>query len=126
MTHTKPWAIGIVVICTIFTAIGSLLFKKGMSGFVLEWPGMLNAYPVLIGLFFYFLGFVLLAFAFRHGELSVLFPFVSLSFVWVAILSYAFLSEMITTLEVIGLAAIVTGVVSIGLSSRKRRIRVKG
>ena len=121
MPDTKPWAIGIVVICTFFTAIGSLLLKKGADRFSPSLEGILNAYPVLIGLFFYFLGFILLTLAFKHGELSVLFPFVSLSFIWVAGLSYFFLAEILSLFEIIGLGSIMVGVILIGSSSQKKR-----
>jgi multidrug transporter EmrE-like cation transporter len=127
MTGTKPWAIGIVVTCTIFTSIGSLLLKTGADRFSWSIAGALHAYPVIIGLFFYFLGFVLLTLAFRHGELSVLFPFVSLSFVGVVILAFVFLKEKIVLMEMLGFAAIVSGVVLIGISSRNgRRLRLRG
>lgn len=127
MAGTKPWAIGVVLICTIFTAIGSLLLKKGIDRFSMSWQGVLDAYLVIVGLFVYFLGFILLTLAFRHGELSVLFPFVSLSFVWVAFLSYFFLSEIISSIEMIGIAAIVGGVILIGSSGgRKKQLRLRG
>jgi drug/metabolite transporter (DMT)-like permease len=127
MTGTKPWAIGVVIACTIFTSFGSLLLKTGVNRFSWSIEGAIDAYPILIGLFLYFLGFVLLTLAFRHGELSVLFPFVSLSFVWVAILSLIFLNEKIVLVEIAGFAAIVCGVVLIGISSRNgRRLRLRG
>lgn len=127
MSDTKPWAIGIVVICTFFTAIGSLLLKKGVDRFSPSLEGLLNTYPVLIGLFFYFLGFILLTLAFKHGELSVLFPFVSLSFIWVAGLSYIFLSEMLGLFEIIGLGSIMVGVILIGSSTQKKmNLRLRG
>ncbi len=127
MGETKPWAILIVVFCTVFTSAGSLFLKLGMNRFVFRWPDLLNAYPVVIGLFFYFLGFILLTIAFRYGELSVLFPFVSLSFVWVAILAFFFLGELMRVLEIVGLASIVCGVVLIGISSKKsRKLKLRG
>ncbi|MBW2997272.1 EamA family transporter [Candidatus Woesearchaeota archaeon] len=127
MGETKSWAIGLVVVCTIFTALGSLFFKKGVDKLAFSMQGVLDAYQIIIGLFFYFLGFILLTFAFKHGELSVLFPFVSLSFVWVAILSFIFLSELISLVEVLGVGAIVFGVVLIGMSTRnKKKLKLRG
>jgi drug/metabolite transporter (DMT)-like permease len=117
--HTKPWAIAIVILCTVFTSVGALFLKKGVDLFGGMTPeGILAAYPVLIGLILYFLGFVLLTVAFKHGELSALFPFVSLSFVWVAILSLVLLGEIVGIFEILGVAAIVSGVVLIGIASR--------
>ena len=129
MGHTKPWAIAIVILCTAFTAVGSLLLKKGANnfgGFTVQ--GFIDAHLVIVGLFFYFLGFILLILAFRHGELSTLYPFVSLSFVWVAILSSIFLGEMLHILTMFGVAAIVAGVVLIGISShntQRKKLKLK-
>ena len=131
MTHTKPWAIAIVILCTVFTSVGASAIKKGVDLFGgMTVQGILSAYPVIIGLLFYFMGFISLTIAFRHGELSLLFPFVSLSFVWVAIISYLFLEEALGITEIIGVAAIVSGVVLIGISNRdgnirKNRLRIK-
>jgi drug/metabolite transporter (DMT)-like permease len=120
LAETKPWAIGIVILCTVFTSLGALLLKKGITKFSFSITGILDAYLLFVGLFFYFIGFVLLTTAFRHGELSVLFPFVSLSFVWVAILSAVFLSEQINIFEIIGVASIILGVIMIGTSGKKK------
>lgn len=126
MGLTKPWAIGLVILCTAFTSTGALFLKMGLDRFSPTLQGALDAYPVLIGLFFYFLGFILLTISFRYGELSTLFPFVSLSFIWVAITSYIFLHETITPIECLGVAAIVAGVVMIGISSREpKKLRLK-
>ena len=115
-----------MIVCTLFTSVGSLLFKIGMIRFSGSIEGVIAAWPVLLGLVFYFVGFVMLTFGLKYGELSVLFPFVSLSFVWVAILSYFFLGEMITLTEMLGVGAIVAGVVVIGLSSRKtKKLRLR-
>jgi len=127
MGETKTWAIGLVIVCTIFTGIGALFIKIGVNRFVFSVEGALDAYPVIIGLFFYFLGFILLTISFKHGELSVLFPFVSLSFVWVAILSFLFLNELISIVEIFGVAAIVGGVAMIGISTKnKGRLKLRG
>jgi len=56
----------------------------------------------------------------------VLFPFVSLGFVWVAFLSYLVLGELITLLEMIGVGAIVIGVTIIGLSSKNGKLKLRG
>jgi drug/metabolite transporter (DMT)-like permease len=120
MAGTKPWAILVVILCTAFTSTGSIFLKLGVNSISLSsMQGIIDGYLILVGLFFYFIGFILLTFSFRHGELSVLFPFISLSFIWVGILSYIILGEALTLLEILGIGSIVSGVVLIGLSSRK-------
>jgi drug/metabolite transporter (DMT)-like permease len=127
MAGTKGWAIGLVVLCTVFTSIGSLLMKKGADSLdVRSLQGILDGYMIIAGLFFYFVAFLMLTYSFRHGELSVLYPFVSLSFVWVAILSTMVLNETVTTSEIIGVAAIVSGVVLIGIASRNNKLAIRG
>jgi len=126
MEHTKPWAIVLVICCTLFTSTGSLLLKKGADRLVFSVDGILHAYLVLAGLAFYFIGFMMLTLSFRHGELSVLFPLISLSFVWVAFLSSIFLGELVSFIEMLGIAAIVGGVVLIGLSSRNVKLSLRG
>jgi len=127
MSGTKPWAIAVVILCTIFTSIGSTLLKTGANRLSFSIQGMISSYPIIFGLFFYFLGFLLLTTAFRHGELSVLFPFVSLSFIWVTITSFIFLNETITIFKILGVSAIVSGVILIGISSRsKKKVKLRG
>jgi multidrug transporter EmrE-like cation transporter len=116
MGETKPWAIGIVIVCTLFTSFGSFFMKKGVDKLALSLQGFLDAYLIIVGLFFYFVGFILLTLAFRHGDLSVLFPFVSLGFIWVALLSYFFLGESIGFLKIVGIISIVAGVSLLGLA----------
>lgn len=127
MTKTKPWAILVVILCTVFTSAGSICMKMGADRIsITSIDGILQGYHILIGLFLYFIGFILLTFSFRHGELSVLFPFVSLSFIWVATLSYLILHESINPIEMAGFGSIVLGVITIGLGSRKtRRLRLR-
>lgn len=128
MNKTKPWAILVVILCTVFTSAGSLLLKIGANRISFSSIfGVLEGWQIIAGLFLYFIGFIMLTFSFRHGELSVLFPFVSLSFVWVAILSFMVLGEIIKPLEMAGFGAIVLGVVIIGVGSRKtKKLRLKG
>ncbi len=128
MSKTKPWAILVVILCTIFTSTGSLFMKLGVNNIsIMSFRGILDGWLILVGLFSYFLGFIMLTFSFRHGELSVLFPFVSLSFVWVGILSYMVLGESITLFEMLGIGSIVIGVVVIGISTRKpKKLRLRG
>jgi drug/metabolite transporter (DMT)-like permease len=119
MAGTKPWAILVVILCTAFTSSGSLFMKLGANNLSFSsFQGILDGYLVIVGLLFYFIGFILLTFSFRHGELSVLFPFISLSFIWVATLSYFVLREVVTGFEIAGISVIVCGVVLVGLSSR--------
>lgn len=122
---TRSLGIIFIILCTLCTSLGVLLIKIGVKDLALTAEGLIKAYPVAIGFVFYFFGFILMTLSFRYGEFSVLYPFISLSFVWVTIMSALFLKEIITGLEMLGIAVIVMGVVSIGMSGRAKSLRLR-
>lgn len=113
MQQNLRLAIPIVLICTIFTTIGQLLFKQGSFTFTWDIMSILTNFPLILGLASYGLGAVLLIFALRYGELSIIYPFVALTFVWVAIGSYAFFGESFTPVKIMGILLIILGTVYI-------------
>ena len=62
----------------------------------------------------YAFGAVILVVSFRYGKLSVLYPVVSMSFIWVAILSSIILDESVSSINWFGIFFIVLGVSFIG------------
>jgi uncharacterized membrane protein len=54
-------------------------------------------------------------YALQGGELSVLYPLVSLGYVWVCLLSIRFLGERMNSVKWTGVAFIVAGVALIGV-----------
>jgi drug/metabolite transporter (DMT)-like permease len=57
--------------------------------------------------------------ALRHGELSVLYPLISLSYVWVAILSVVVFGEAMNPFKILGIFVIMAGVAVMGMGARK-------
>jgi undecaprenyl phosphate-alpha-L-ara4N flippase subunit ArnE len=60
-----------------------------------------------------------LVLALREGELSVLYPIIALTYVWVTLASYVRLHEPPNAFKNLGVAAIIAGVVVISRGSRK-------
>jgi drug/metabolite transporter (DMT)-like permease len=54
----------------------------------------------------------------RHGELSVLYPMVSLGYIWTVIWAKIFFQEAFTRQKFMGLALILLGVFFVGLGSK--------
>ncbi len=117
---TKTWAILVIILATVLTSTGQLLYKLGSPGFTLE--SLLSNYYLIAGFIVYLTAGILMIVSFKGGELSVLYPFIALSFVWVSIFSTYFLNEMISIVKWIGIAVIIIGISAIGIGSSKQGI----
>lgn len=110
-----------IVAFTFFAAVAQPLFKTGANRLFANptLAGLLGDVPLIVGLALYGCGSVLMILALRHGELSVLYPVISLSYVWVALLSVVILHEMMTPVKIAGIAVIIAGVATLGRSGGK-------
>lgn len=109
----------LVFACTVFGAAAQILMKVGMSHFVPTPIGLLTNYSLLFGYVLYGINTLLLVLALRDGELSMLYPIIALTYVWVTLLSYTMLSEKPNLYKDMGIAAIVLGVAVLGRGERK-------
>ena len=72
-------------------------------------------YNLFAGVALYGAGTVLFIPALKGGDLSVLYPFVALVYIWVSLLSVKFLGEKMNKFKWAGVALIIIGVTFIGL-----------
>lgn len=110
-----------MLIFTFTAAIGQTFMKSGAQRLSEHFsiPILIADTPLQIGLVFYCCGAALVVLALRHGELSVLYPVISLSYVWVAILAVTLFHESLTISKVGGIAAIIAGVAVLGRNGSK-------
>jgi len=80
-------------------------------------PGY-NLLYLLGGFVIYFTGALLMIFAYRFGELSVLQPINSMSYVFSTIIAIFILHEQVTLINMAGILLIISGVIVIGANSR--------
>ena len=111
--------------CTLLGAAAQILIKSGLKflpqhvGFVeLILAGLTN-WQLMLGLSLYGGSTVLLVLALRYGELSMLYPVIALTYVWVAMLSLFFFNESVNIFKAVGLVLIVSGVCVLGMSQKK-------
>jgi drug/metabolite transporter (DMT)-like permease len=109
----KIFVIGLMLVCTLFTSIGQLLFKLSSETFELNFSIFTN-YFLFLGLISYAIGVILMILALKNGKLSFLYPFVSLTFIWVMLISSIFLNENINSFKINAVFLIIFGVVLIG------------
>lgn len=107
--------LALMLIVTILNALGQLGFKIGVDNYSTFW-GLITNYPLLIGLAVYGISMILFTYALRFAELHIIYPFLSLTFIWVLILSSSVLNEPIALLDFAGVVMIIGGVSLIGYS----------
>ncbi len=112
----------IVVFATFISAWGPVFMKMGSAKFtlnpfrILKDPSiLLKSYKAFIGCGFFFVSSIIFVIGLQYGELSVLYPLTSLSYIWTCLISTKLLNERITKNKVIGIACIMIGVTLIGL-----------
>ena len=113
---TSGKSVLLIFLCTLFTSAGQLLWKAGVTFFNFSPPlsshllSFLNL-PFLLGCISYGIGLLLMLLAFRSGELSVLYPIVATSYVWVSIASpFFFATERMNVWKWAGVLLIVVSV----------------
>lgn len=112
----------LMIACTIFTSLGQLLWKAGSLRIDLSAPLTILNLPFLLGFVSYGMGAVLMIAAFKSGELSLLYPLMASSYVWVSMVaSYFFPGDSMNVLKWIGIFLILFSVSILGWSSSRRK-----
>ena len=101
----------IILVSTLLTSVGQILLKYGLA------KGVLNP-PLALGLIAYIASGFLLVYALKFGDLSVLYPVIATSYVWVAILSLIFFGEKLSLMHASGTFLILLGVSLLGRDGR--------
>ena len=111
----KWFAIVLMLVCTMFTSAAQIFYKFGAD----RLPEIFTNYPLIIGLCLYALAAAIFVLALKFGEVTVLYPIIATSYIWVSILSWIIFGEVITAFKWIGIAGIVAGITIIAFGSKK-------
>jgi len=109
----------LVIACTILGAAAQILMKVGMSHFQPNFMALVTNVPLVTGYALYGINTLMMVLALREGELSMLYPIIAMTYVWVTLLSYALLAEKPNLYKNLGIATIVVGVAVLGRGGRK-------
>lgn len=112
-------AIFIVLACTLLVAIAQYLIKLGANhlshaGLLATMIGIFTIPQLFAGYCLYGIFTVLFVYALRHGELSVLYPLIALSYVWVTITAVLAFHETMNPFKIVGVLVIIFGVAVLG------------
>ena len=117
MTGTPISSILLVLFASFIGSFGAVFLKLGAAHLNRGIRGILN-WQLAAGIGLFLGSSVPFIMALKHGELSVLYPMVSLSYVWAMIWSRMLFGEPITKGKVGALAFILGGILCIGVGGR--------
>ena len=109
-------SVALVTVGSFIGSLGAIGLKAGAEHVQLNIRALATNWKLALGLSLYLLGTVFWIKAIAHGEISVLFPIVSLGYVWTTIWSKLFFGESITPVKIAGLALIIGGCVLLNLA----------
>jgi len=121
----EAWALGLILLATFIGSFGPIFLKRasdklnreafsGVSSLIRATAGN---FSLVVGLCFYGASFILYMIALSASELSVVYPLVSLSYVWVCLLSVAMLKERMSRQKWVAIFLIILGATMVGLGS---------
>ena len=119
-TPARRQPVALVFCCTILGAAAQVLMKTGANHIAHPGPlGMLTNLPLMAGYTIYGISTLLLVLALKDGELSLLYPVIALTYVWVTVLSFLLFHDDVNPWRLAGIALIVTGVTVLGKGGRR-------
>lgn len=119
---TKAWAIGLMILCTAFTSMAQVFYKLGADRLQFDLISLVTNLPLITGMALYILGAIIMIIAFKGGEVSVLYPIIATSYIWVSLLSAYFFNENLNLFRWIGIFVIILGIIFINLGSKEKEI----
>jgi multidrug transporter EmrE-like cation transporter len=126
-----PKSVYLVLGCTVFAAAAQVLMKFGAmhamppmnladpSSWLPFATALLGNYVLLLGYIVQSGNALLLILALRDGELSMLYPIIALTYVWVNLLSMYFFHDRMNVWKAVGIALVIGGVALLGRASSR-------
>lgn len=104
-----------MIVCTIFTAIGQLLYKSAAMNLTFNFVTLLTNWALYLGGISYFIGLIFMLKSYKYGELSLLYPFLSASYFWVVLFApLLFPDEFFSWNKILGVIIIIVGMLFLG------------
>jgi len=115
---TTPFSsMALVLVGSVIGSFGAAFLKSGSAMLKDGFWRILNL-RLAAGVALFLLSSVFFILGIRRGELSVLYPMVSLGYVWTLLWSRLFFGESFTPQKFVGLGLILLGVFFVGLGSK--------
>ena len=115
---TPLHSILLVFMASFIGSFGAVFLKFGAGRLHRDLKTVIFNWRLALGVALYLLSFVFYYLGVREGELSVLYPMVSLGYIWTLVWSRIFFKEPISRRKVAGLGLIITGIIVLNLGAR--------
>lgn len=115
MTTTPLSSIALVFGASFLGSIGAVFLKSASGRINRDVKSILNNWRLAAGIAMYILSSLFYLKGIKQGELSILFPMVSLGYVWTLLWSRIFFGEEFTRSKFVGLGFIICGIVLLAL-----------
>jgi len=110
---TSIISIIMVIFCSIVGATGSFFFKQASEKLSFKFISLITNFKLFLGFFFFGISALVYLIALRNGDLTVLYPISSLSYVWTLFIGKKLLNEKINFYKQAGIVLILAGVIII-------------
>lgn len=107
----------LVLVASFFGSFGAAFLKAG-AGRLKNLRSLIFNWRLALGVGFFLLSSYFFVLGVRHGELTVLYPMVSLGYIWTLFWSRIFFKEPFTHTKFAGLGLILLGIVFLGFGNR--------
>jgi multidrug transporter EmrE-like cation transporter len=108
----------LVLVGSVIGSAGAIFLKSGAHAVNKNWTSIVFNWRLAVGIATYLISSVLFVKGMSNGELSVLFPLVSLGYVCTLAWSRIFFNEVITKVKLAGVGLILVGITFLSLGGR--------
>jgi len=108
----------LVLFASFIGSFGAVFLKSGANKLHRQVRTLITNWRLAAGVSLFLISFVFYTMGLKHGELTILYPMVSLGYIWTLLWSRLFFGEPFTRNKLAGLGMILTGIVFLGLGNR--------
>ena len=107
----------LVLVASFIGSFGAVYLKLGSGRLHRQWKTVVLNWRLAVGVALYLLSSIFFIWGVRKGELSVLYPVVSLGYIWTLFWSRLFFGEPLTRNKFLGIGLILCGIFLLKLGS---------
>ena len=116
-TTTPFSAMALVLFGSVIGSFGAVFLKFGANALHRHWSSLVYNWRLALGIGLYLLSSVFFVMGLSRGQLSILYPMVSLGYIFTLVWSKIFFNERFNSAKLGGIALILVGIVLLNLGN---------